>query len=75
VREFVNAVVQAEERGNPVADVLLIQAGVSRMRRSVKAEESAAKAGVAMVGPLFLLFGCIMLLVVAPMVIRLAQAE
>ncbi|GAC1377698.1 MAG: hypothetical protein NVSMB47_22500 [Polyangiales bacterium] len=68
VTEFVNAIIQAEDRGNPVAEVLQIQAGVSRIRRSVRAEELAARAGVAMVGPLFLLFGCIMLLVVAPMI-------
>lgn len=73
VKEFVSAVVQAEERGNPVAEVLQIQASVSRMRRSVKAEDAAAKAGVAMVGPLFLLFFCIMLLVMGPMVLKLAQ--
>jgi len=76
VQEFVSAVVQAEERGNPVADVLQIQASVSRLRRSVKAEEMAAKAGVAMVAPLFLLFFCIMLLVIAPMILQLAaQSE
>jgi tight adherence protein C len=76
VSEFVSAIVQAEERGNPVAEVLQIQAGVSRMRRSVKAEEAAAKAGVQMVGPLFLLFFCIMLLVMGPMVLQLAaQAD
>ena len=73
VQEFVTALVQAEERGNPVAEVLSIQAGVSRMRRTVHAEEAAAKAGVAMVAPLFLLFACIMLLVVGPMVIKLAK--
>jgi tight adherence protein C len=73
VQEFVAAVVQAEERGNPVADVLQIQASVSRLRRTVKAEEAAAKAGVAMVAPLFLLFFCIMLLVMAPMILQLAQ--
>jgi tight adherence protein C len=72
-REFVNALVQAEERGNPVAEVLGIQAGVSRMRRTVNAEEAAAKAGVAMVAPLFLLFACIMLLVVGPMILKLAK--
>lgn len=76
VSEFVSAIVQAEERGNPVAEVLQIQAEVSRMRRSVKAEEAAAKAGVQMVGPLFLLFFCIMLLVMGPMVLALAaQAD
>lgn len=73
VTEFVAALVQAEDRGNPVADVLQIQAGVSRMRRTVNAEEAAAKAGVKMVGPLFLLFACIMLLVMGPMILKLAQ--
>lgn len=66
VIEFVNSLVQAEERGNPVAEVLSIQAGVSRQRRSVRAEESAAKAGVAMVGPLMLVFVCVMGLILAP---------
>lgn len=73
VTEFVAALVQAEDRGNPVAEVLQIQAGVSRMRRTVNAEEAAAKAGVKMVGPLFLLFACIMLLVMGPMILKLAQ--
>lgn len=73
VTEFVSALVQAEERGNPVSDVLQIQAGVSRMRRTVNAEEAAAKAGVKMVVPLFLLFACIMLLVMGPMILKLAQ--
>jgi tight adherence protein C len=71
VTEFVSALIQAEERGNPVAEVLQIQAGVSRLRRTVKAEEAAAKAAVKMVGPLFLLFACIMLLVMGPMVLTL----
>ncbi len=66
VTEFVNALIQAEERGNPVADVLTIQASVSRTRRSVRAEESASKAGVQMVGPLMLVFFSIMLLILGP---------
>jgi tight adherence protein C len=74
VTEFVGALLQAEEQGNPVADVLLVQAGVARMRRSVRAEEAAAKAAVRMVGPLFLLFACIMLLVLGPMVLKLMAA-
>ncbi len=75
VSEFVNALVLADERGNPVGEVLLVQAGVSRMRRTVRAEESAAKAGVKMVGPLFLLFACIMILVMGPMVLKLMKAD
>ena len=74
VTEFVWALIQAEEQGNPVADVLLVQAGVARMRRSVRAEEAAAKAAVRMVGPLFLLFSCIMLLVLGPMILKLMEA-
>jgi tight adherence protein C len=66
VSEFVNSLVQAEERGNPVAEVLSIQATVSRTRRSVRAEELAAKAGVQMVGPLMLVFFCIMGLLMGP---------
>lgn len=73
VTEFVGAVVQAEDRGNPVASVLQVQATVSRVRRTVRAEESAAKAGVAMVGPLLLVFLCIMLLVMAPMLMRITK--
>jgi len=74
VVEFVNALIQAEDRGNPVADVLMIQAGVARTTRSVRAEEAAAKAGVAMLIPLLLLFLCIMILVMAPIVFKLANS-
>ena len=66
VSEFVSALVQAEERGNPVADVLLIQAGTSRSRRSIRAEELAAKAGVKMTGPLALILFAVLALVLGP---------
>jgi tight adherence protein C len=71
VVEFVGAVVQAELRGNPVVDVLRIQAEVSRRKRTVRAEEAAAKAGVAMIGPLVLVFLCILMLIVAPIIMKL----
>ncbi|HEU4580332.1 MAG TPA: type II secretion system F family protein [Polyangiaceae bacterium] len=71
VVEFVGAVVQAELRGSPLVEVLRIQAEVSRRKRSVRAEELAAKAGVAMMGPLVLVFLAILLVIVAPMVLRL----
>jgi tight adherence protein C len=72
VTEFVSALIQAEERGNPVADVLQIQAGVARLRRSAKAEQAAAKAAIKMLGPLFLLFACIMMLVMGPMLLSIS---
>ncbi|MCA9594444.1 MAG: type II secretion system F family protein [Myxococcales bacterium] len=73
VAEFVNSVVQAEEKGNPLADVLQIQAGMSRMRRSVNAEKAAAKAGVQMVGPLALVLICILALIMGPMMLKLGK--
>ena len=73
VSEFVNAVIQAELRGNPLAEVLRIQAEISRQRRTVTAEEAAAKAGVSMLMPLVLVFVAILILIAGPMVIRLSQ--
>ena len=75
VMEFVNSVVQAEEKGNPLADVLQIQAGMTRMRRSVAAEKSAAKAGVAMVGPLMLLMGAVLILILGPIFLKLGDTS
>ncbi len=73
VKEFVGTLVQAEERGNPVSEALQIQATSSRTRRSVRAEELAAKAGIQMVGPLMLAFGTVMLLILGPMFIKFSQ--
>ncbi len=73
VCEFVNSVIQAEVRGNPLAEVLRIQAEISRQRRTVLAEEAAAKAGVSMLMPLVLVFVAILILIAGPMVIRLSQ--
>ena len=75
VQEFVGSVVQAELRGNPVADVLRIQSVVSRQRRTVRAEELAAKAGVSMIMPLVLVFVAILILIAGPMVIRLRSTQ
>jgi tight adherence protein C len=71
VREFCAALIQAELRGNPIVSVLRIQAEVSRQRRAFRAEEAAARAGVAMILPLVLVFISILLVVVAPMIISL----
>jgi tight adherence protein C len=75
VVEFVGAMIQADLRGNPIAEALRIQAEVARRKRTVNAEEAAARAGVAMMGPLVLVFLCILLLIVAPIVMRIQQAD
>lgn len=74
VKDFVGAVVQAEEKGNPLAEVLRIQAGMLRMRRSVMAEESAARAAVLMMGPLMLIFAAIVLILLGPFIINGMQS-
>jgi len=72
-REFVSAVVQAEERGSPLSEVLRIQAQTSRQRRSTRAEEAAATASVKMLGPMVLLFFSILLLIVTPMILSIGH--
>jgi tight adherence protein C len=70
VRDFVTAVIQAEEKGNPLSSVLKIQARMLRMRRSVEAEEAASRAGVMMLLPLMLIFGSILLVLLGPFIIN-----
>jgi tight adherence protein C len=70
VRDFVNAVVQAEKKGNPLAKVIQVQGRMLNMRRSVAAEEAAARAGVLMIGPMVLLLGCILLLLMGPFLVK-----
>ena len=67
VTEFVRALTQAEDKGSPLALALKNQAGMSRMRRSTRAEEAAARAGVLMMLPMILLLGCVLLLLMGPM--------
>jgi tight adherence protein C len=75
VRDFVSAVVQSEEKGNPLAEVLRIQATMMRMRRSVMAEEAAARAAILMMGPLMLIFGCIIIVLMGPFIIQGMQSD
>ena len=70
VREFVNSVVQAEEKGSPLARVLTIQAQTQRLRRSVAAEETASEAAIMLLGPMTLIFLCVIVLLLGPVVIR-----
>lgn len=74
VKEFCAALIQAEERGNPVAEVLQIQATTARTRRSVRAEELAAKAGVQITLPLMLVFGCVLGLVLGPALLNIIES-
>ncbi len=70
VRDFVNAVVQAEEKGNPLAHVIQVQGRILSQRRSVAAEEAAARAGVLMIVPMMILVTCILLLLLGPFMVK-----
>lgn len=66
VRTFTRALIQAEEKGSPIAEALRAQARQSRMLRSIQAEESAARAAALLMLPLVLLMGCIFVLLMGP---------
>ncbi len=70
VRELVNSVVQAEAKGSPLASVLIVQAQTQRLRRSIAAEETAADAALMLLGPMTLIFLCVIALLLGPVVVR-----
>jgi len=70
VRELVNSVVQAEAKGSPLASVLMIQSQTQRLRRSVAAEETATEAALMLLGPMTLIFLCVIVLLLGPVVVR-----
>lgn len=73
VKEFVAAVAQAEEKGTPISEVLAIQATALRGRRSVLAEEAAARAGVMLMLPMLMIMVAIILLLMGPLFIQMSQ--
>lgn len=70
LRDVVRVVIQAERKGTPLATVLEIQAQVARNRRSVLAEEAAARASILLLGPLMLILLAMLLLLLGPLAIR-----
>lgn len=70
VRSFVAAVVQSEERGTPLVDVLRIQATTLRQRRSMSGEEAASRAAVLMIVPLTLILAAVVVLLMGPFLIQ-----
>ena len=68
VKEFVGAVVQAELRGNPVANVLRIQAEVLRHKRVQDAEAYIQTANLQLLAPIMLVIIALMAIIIVPMV-------
>ncbi|MFZ5896386.1 MAG: type II secretion system F family protein [Myxococcota bacterium] len=70
VKEFVGFVVQSEEEGNPLAQILSVQATVSRQRRAVRAEEMASKASLKIIMPVGLVMLSVLILIAAPLMLN-----
>ncbi len=74
LRTFVTAVVQSEDYGLPVANVLRIQSAEARTRRRQRAEERALKIPVKMVFPLVLcIFPSLFIVLLGPAAIRISN--
>lgn len=71
---FVNAVIQAEQLGVSIAQVLKVQSDQMRTRRRQKAEQLAHEAAIKMIFPLVLfIFPAFMVVILGPAVIQISQ--
>ena len=72
---FLNSMVQAEKLGIPIADVLRVQAGEIRLKRSQRIEEQAMKLPVKMVLPvMFCIMPSIFIVILGPAVLSIIDA-
>lgn len=70
LRSVVGAVNQAEALGTPLSAILLVQANMIRMHRSVRAEKLAASASLRILIPSMLILVAVVLTVFGPMILR-----
>ena len=70
LRSIISSIVQAEELGTPLADVLHSQANLLRLHRSVRAENAAAVASVRILVPSLLILMAVILAVFAPAILK-----
>jgi len=75
LRGIVASIIQAEELGTPLTEVLKSQASLLRMHRSVRAEKLAALASVRILIPSVLILLSVVLTVFAPVIIRAIRNE
>jgi tight adherence protein C len=74
LQTFVNAVIQAEQMGSGIGQVLRVQSDQLRIRRRQRAEEQAYKAPVKMIFPLVLcIFPTLFIVILGPAVITIMR--
>jgi tight adherence protein C len=72
LQSFIAAIIQADQMGVSIAQVLRVQADAARIRRRQRAEEKALQAPIKMLFPLFLLiFPTLMMVILAPAAVKL----
>ena len=75
LKQFVNALTQAERLGMPLADVLRVQAEEMRKKRRMRAEETALKIPVKLVFPLLLcILPALFVVIIGPAIIRISDS-
>jgi tight adherence protein C len=75
LRSFVNAVIQAEQMGSSIGNVLRVQSDQLRVRRRQRAQEQAHKAPVKMIFPLVLcIFPTLFLVILGPAAITIMES-
>jgi len=74
LRSIVASVIQAEDLGTPLADVLHSQASLLRLQRSVRAENLAAVASVRIMVPGALILFSVILAVFGPAIVRFIES-
>ena len=75
INGLVSSVVQAEQMGTPLTNILKVQAKAIRMKRSQRAERLAGEAPVKMIMPLLFIVAAIMLTLFGAIIIRAARGE
>lgn len=67
---MVGSIIQSEERGTPLAQVLEIQVDTIRNKRTQKIEKAASEAAVKILFPLMFIFAAVVVVIVGAMVLR-----
>lgn len=75
VRNFTVAIIQGEEMGTPIGELLKIYADGMRLKRTQRAEKIAGEAAVKILGPTMMIMVAVVLLVLGPILIKYIRGE
>ncbi|MDP6381033.1 MAG: type II secretion system F family protein [Phycisphaerae bacterium] len=75
LESIISAVLQAEELGTPLAQVLRLQSNLLKMRRSMRAERRAGEAAVKLLIPSTLILISVVLVIFGPFIVRAIKGE